>query len=115
MYMVKWIKAGHLPIHTAAYTVQYSHSFAPVLVVELHVVASLDPPYSPGLLPGHWRYQDPSWSPEVWGPVPEHHARGLVDAGGVRIDGGGHFENGDALSEILGFTPDTVYAAHGHI
>ncbi len=44
--------------------------------------------------------------------VAQHHAGGLVDAGGVRVDGGVHLQNHDAVPETLGFASDALNTAH---
>lgn len=90
----------------------YSHPLVSISIEELHVVAGLDPADGPRLLAGHRRHQDLGMSAEVRRPVAEHHAVGLVDAGGVGIDGGVHLQDDDTVSETLGLTPDTLDAAH---
>lgn len=91
---------------------QYSHSFGSVFVVKLHVIARLDPADSPALFTGHRRHHDPSRRAEVRRPVAQHHAGGLVDTGGVRVYRGVHLQNHNTVPKTLGFTPDTLNAAH---
>lgn len=44
--------------------------------------------------------------------VAQHHAGGLVDASGVRVDRGVHLQNYDAVPETLGFASDALNTAH---
>lgn len=88
------------------------HALGSVPVVELHVVARLDPAHRPGLAGGHRGHKDARGGAEVRRPVAQHHAGGLVDAGGIRVDGSGHLEHGDALAETLRFAPEALDAAH---
>lgn len=90
----------------------YLHPFGSVFVVKLHVVARLDPADRPALFTGHWRHQDPGGRAEMRRAVAQHHAGGLVDAGGVRVDGGVHLQNHDAVPETLGFASDALNTAH---
>lgn len=90
----------------------YSHPFDSIRIVELHVITSLDPADGPRLFAGYWRHQDPGAGSEVRCPVAQHHAGGLVDAGGVGVDGAGHLQDDDTVSETLGLTPDTLDTAH---
>lgn len=94
------------------FTQRYSHPFVSVRVVELHVVTRLYPADGPCLLPGYWRHKDPGTGSEVRRPVAQDHAGRLVDAGGVGVDGAVHLQDGDAVSETLGLTPDALDAAH---
>ncbi len=90
----------------------YLHPFRSVFVVKLHGVARLDPADRPALFTGHRRHQDPSGRAEMRRAVAQHHAGGLVDAGGVRVDGGVHLQNHDAVPETLGFASDALNTAH---
>lgn len=90
----------------------YLHPFRSVFVVKLHVIARLDPADRPALFTGHRRHQDPSGRAEMRRAVAQHHAGGLVDAGGVRVDGGVHLQNHDAVPETLGFASDALNTAH---
>lgn len=89
------------------------HALGSVSVVKLHVVARLDPAHRPCLLGGHRGHENARGGAEVRRPVAQDDARGLVDAGGVRINGGGHLEHGDALAETLRLAPEALDAAHG--
>ena len=91
---------------------RYSHPFVPVRVVELHVVAGLDPAHGPRLLSRHGRHQDAGGGSEVRRPVAQHHAGRLVDAGGGGVDGRVQLQDFDTVSGTLGLTPDTLDAAH---
>lgn len=90
----------------------YLHPLFPILVVELHVIARLNPPHYPRLLAGEWRHQYASRGSEVRGSVPQNHAGGLIDAGGVRVDGRGDFEDFDTFTETLWLASDTLNTAH---
>lgn len=76
------------------------------------MVARLYPANCPSFFAGNRRYQNPGRGSEMWGPVSQYDAGGLIDAGGVRVDGGVHFQNGDTLTETLRLTLDTLDAAH---
>lgn len=93
-------------------SVIYLHSFGSVFVVKLHVIARLNPADGPALFTGHRRHHDPSRRAEMRRPVAQHHAGGLIDTGGVRVDGGVHLQNRDTVPKTLGFTPDTLDATH---
>lgn len=91
---------------------RYSHPFVSIRVVELHVVARLNPADGPRLFPGHWRHKDAGTGSEVWRPVAQDYDRWLVDTGGVGVDGAVHLQDNDTVSETLGLTPDTLDTAH---
>lgn len=91
---------------------RYSHPFVPIRVVELHVVAGLNPADGPRFFADDGRHEDAGVSSEVRRPVAEHHAGRLVDAGGAGVDGAVHLQDDDAVSETLGLTPDALDAAH---
>ena len=76
------------------------------------MVARLDPADGPRLLAGHGGHLHPRERSEVWRPVPQHDAGGLVDARRVGVDGRVHLKHHDAVSEAFGFTPDALDAAH---
>lgn len=90
----------------------YSHPFVSIRVVELHVVASLNPADGPRFFADHGRHEDSGARSEVRRPVAQHHTGRLVDAGGVGVDGAVHLQDDDAVSETLGLTPDALDAAH---
>lgn len=54
---------------------RYSHPFVSIRVVELHVVARLNPADGPRLFPGHWRHKDAGTGSEVRRPVAQDHDR----------------------------------------
>ena len=90
----------------------YLHPLVPVRVVELHVVARLDPADGPRLFAGHGGHLHPRERSEVRRPVPQHDAGGLIDARGIGVDWRVHLQHHDTLSEAFGFTPDALDAAH---
>lgn len=107
------IKHNHKPSQHGNPLMSHLHALGSVSVVKLHVVARLDPAHRPCLLGGHRGHEDARGGAEVRRPVAQHHAGGLVDAGGVRVDGSGHLEHGDALAETLRLAPEALDAAHG--
>lgn len=90
----------------------YSHALVSVRVVELHVVASLDPADGPGLLPGYRWDENSGGGSEVRRPVAQDHAGRLVDAGGVGVDGAAHLQDDNTVAETLGLASDALDAAH---
>lgn len=90
----------------------YSHALVSIRVVELHVVASLDPADGPGLLPGYRWDEDSGGGSEVRRPVAQDHAGRLVDAGGVGVDGAAHLQDDNTVAETLGLASDALDAAH---
>lgn len=92
---------------------RYSHALLPILVVELHVAARLNPANYPGLLLGDGWHDHLGRGTEVGCPVAEHHAGGLIDAGGDGVDRGLHVNHRDAFPEDSGFAPDALNTAHG--
>lgn len=101
---------NHKPSQHGNPLMSHLHALGSVSVVKLHVVARLDPAHRPRLLGGHRGHEDARAGAEVRRPVAQHHARGLVDAGGLRVDGGGHLQHDDA--ETLRLAPEALDAAH---
>lgn len=90
----------------------YSHPLVSIRVVELHVVASLNPADGPCLFSGYRWDENSGRSSEVRCPVAQDHAGRLVDAGGVGVDGAVHLQDDNTVSETLGLTSDALDAAH---
>lgn len=89
------------------------HSLVPVVIVEFHVAARLDPAHDPRLLLGDGGHQHLRRGAEVRGAVTQDHAGGLVDAGGDGIDGGFDFNHRNTFPENFGFAANALNTAHG--
>lgn len=94
------------------FAVLYSHPLVSVRVVELHVVARLNPADGPRLFTGYRWDENSGRGSKVRRPVAQDHAGRLVDAGGVGVDGTVHLQDDNTVSETLGLTSDALDAAH---
>ena len=90
----------------------YSHPFGSIFVVELHMIACLNPANGPRLFPGYRWHQNSSRGSEVRCPIAQNHAGWLVNAGRVGVNGGVHLQNYDTFTETLWLTPNAVDTAH---
>lgn len=76
------------------------------------MVAGLNPADGPRLLPGYRWDENSGRGSKVRRPVAQDYAGGLVDAGGIGVDGAAHLQDDNTVSETLGLTPDALDAAH---
>ncbi len=88
------------------------HSFIPICIEEIHLIASLDPANGPDLFAKHGWHLHLSWCPEVRRVVSQNHIRWLIDDSRTGINGGLQFQDCDVLMKTwLEFY--TLYTSHG--
>lgn len=88
------------------------HAQVAVGVVELHVVAGLDPTHHPGVTARDRRHEDASGGAEIGRSVAQHDGRCLLDGGGSRLDGGRHVVDHDVLPAHPRLARHALQAAH---